>query len=293
MQPWAVEVAQRDSALPSGTAVRCGRQCSAGYGRPPRRSHRIQSTMAQTWFAAKYEENGRFVATLAGDVLTLLAPRPGERVLDLGCGDGFLSAQIRDAGVTVVGADSSPAMIDAAISRGIDARVLDAQRLPFQNEFDAVFSNAALHWMPDQHAVLSGIRQALRPGGRFVAEFGGHGNIAAIRTALRAASAPFGIDAEAAGSNAFFTAEEYRALLEQHGFRVETIALVPRPTPLPTGLRGWIETFRQSLLDQLTPDQQQSVIAHSTDLLRPILCDHSGQWHADYVRLRFRATLNV
>lgn len=247
--------------------------------------------MAQTWSAAKYEENGRFVATLAGDVLTLLASRPGERVLDLGCGDGFLSAQIRDAGATVVGADSSPVMIEAAAARGMDAHVLDAQRLPFRNEFDAVFSNAALHWMPDQHAVLDGVRYALRSGGRFVAEMGGQGNIAAIRTALRCVALSFGVDAEAAGSNTFFTADEYRTLLEQHGFLVESIALVPRPTALPTGLRGWIETFRRSLLDQLTAEQQQALIAEATDLLRPVLCDRARTWYADYVRLRFRAVL--
>ena len=247
--------------------------------------------MAQTWCAATYEKNGRFVATLADGVFSLLDPKPGERILDLGCGDGVLSERIVRTGATVVGVDSSPDFVRASIERGIDARLGDGEHLPFRSEFDAVFSNAALHWMLDQDAVLSGVRSALRPGGRFVAEMGGHGNIAAIRAALRAAAAPFGIDAEAAGANVFFTPEEYRTLLERHGFKIQSISLVPRPTPLPTGLAGWIETFRRSLLDRLTAEQQQVVTARAQDLLRPILCDRAGIWHADYVRLRFRADL--
>lgn len=249
--------------------------------------------MTQTWSAATYEQNGRFVADLAGDAVALLDPQPGERILDLGCGDGALSARIQQSQAIVIGVDSSPDMVRAAVVRGIDAHLLNGQSLPFRSEFDAVFSNAALHWMPDQDAVLSGVRTALRPGGRFVAEMGGHGNIAAIRTALRAVVAPLGLDAEAQGSNVFFTPTEYRELLERNGFHVTSIDLIPRPTPLPTGLAGWIETFRRSLLDQLTPEQQRAVIEDATELLSPILRDRAGQWHADYVRLRFRATTSA
>lgn len=247
--------------------------------------------MAQTWCAVAYEKNGRFVANLAEEVFALLDPQPGEHILDLGCGDGFLTQRIAQVGAITVGIDNAPDLIRAALARGVDAHLLNGEHLPFRNEFDAVFSNAALHWMLDQDAVLSGVRTSLRPAGRFVAEMGGHGNIAAIRTALRAAVAPFGLDAEAVGSNLFFTPNEYRALLERHGFKVQSIALVPRPTPLPTGLVGWIETFRRCLLDQLTPEQHQAVLAHTAELLTPILCDREGIWHADYVRLRFRATL--
>lgn len=260
--------------------------------------------MSQTWNAETYDRHGRFVATLASDVLNLLSPEPGERILDLGCGDGFLSEQIRRLGATVVGLDSSPDLVRAAVQRGLDARLGNGEQLLFQAEFDAVFSNAALHWMLKQPAVLTGVHRALRPGGRFIAEMGGHGNVAAIRTALRAVAATFGLAtelteaasateaakaSEAAESNVFFTAAEYRTLLEAHGFHVETIDLIPRPTPLPTGLSGWIQTFRRSLLDRLQPEEQRQLILQTTDLLRPILCDRSGQWHADYVRMRFHA----
>jgi SAM-dependent methyltransferase len=144
--------------------------------------------------------------------------------------------------------------------------------------------------MHDQDAVLAGVYRALRPGGRFVAELGGHGNIAAIRAALRALTARFGLEAEDAGSNTFFTADEYAAMLQRHGFAVEYVALVPRPTFLPTGMRAWIETFRRSLLDRLDQDNREAVLSESVDLLRPILCDRAGNWWADYVRLRFRAS---
>ena len=246
--------------------------------------------MTQSWDASDYASNGRFVADLATEVVELLAPQPEERVLDLGCGDGALTERLQQAGAVVVGVDSSPTMVEAALARGVDARFMSGDKLVFRNAFDAVFSNAALHWMRDQQAVLSGVHASLRPGGRFVAELGGHGNIAAIRTALRIAVAPFGLDAEDAGGNRFYTAKAYRRLLEQNGFLVERIELVPRPTLLPAGVRGWVETFRRSLLEPLTPGQREIVLAQVSELLEPILQDGEGNWWADYVRLRFRAT---
>jgi SAM-dependent methyltransferase len=147
----------------------------------------------QTWDASLYAGNGRFVAVLAASLVETLQPRAGERVLDLGCGDGFLTQRIGESGAEVVGVDSSPQMIAAAKERGVDARLINGEALPFHGEFDAVFSNAALHWMSDHDAVLAGVYQALKPGGRFVAECGGQGNIAAIRVALLAVLTARGI----------------------------------------------------------------------------------------------------
>jgi trans-aconitate methyltransferase len=247
-------------------------------------------TQTQTWNAAQYAQTGRFVADLAGGVFDLLDPQPKERILDLGCGDGALTEKIAAAGAVVIGVDASASMIAAAQTRGLSARVLGAESLDYDHEFDAVFSNAALHWMRDQDAVLRGVRRALKTGGRFVAEMGGHGNIAAISVALRAVLAHQEIRTEEADHNYFPTPESYAARLEKSGFRVESIGLIARPTLLPAGgMRGWLETFRRGVLDQLSPQERETVLSETVALLQPVLCDDRGQWTADYVRLRFKA----
>lgn len=245
----------------------------------------------QTWSASGYERNARFVSTLGEGVLQWLAPQPGERILDLGCGDGELTRSLAEAGATVVGIDASEAFIAAARARGIDARLGDAHELDFEKEFDAVFSNAALHWMTRPAEVVQGVRRALRPQGRFVAEFGGHGNVAAIVTGLRAMARIHGGDAALADPWYFPTPQDYSELLGAHGFDVVEIALIARPTPLPTGIAGWLETFRKPFFDQYPAEKRATVLADLEDLLRPALCDSAGTWTADYVRLRVKARL--
>lgn len=242
----------------------------------------------QAWDAAEYARVGRFVADQAGKVVGWLAPRAGERILDLGCGDGALTEKIAATGAVVVGVDASAAMIAASQARGLDARVMRAEQLDFRAEFDAVFSNAALHWMKDQDAVLAGVRRALKPGGRFVAEMGGQGNIAAIRVAVAAVLARHGLD-RADRENQFFTAEEYRVRLERAGFRVEEIELAPRPTLVKQGMRAWLETFRSGVLDWFAETEREQALDEMVALLEPVLRDGEGQWWADYVRLRWRA----
>jgi len=244
----------------------------------------------QTWNAAAYAATGRFVADLAGGVAALLAAQPGERILDLGCGDGALTERIaKETGARLTGVDSSPAMLAAARARGLNVVEASGEALPFDGEFDAVFSNAALHWMPNAEAVLAGVHRALKPSGRFVAEMGGHGNIAAIRTALQATLAPFGIDAEVTAASLYPSPAYYRRLLDEAGFSVQSIDLIPRPTPLPHGMESWLDTFRNGVLDLLPPQDRAKVLARTVALLRPILCDADGNWVADYVRLRFHA----
>ena len=200
---------------------------------------------AQEWNSSRYAENARFVSDLGQAVFDLLNPQPGERVLDLGCGDGALTEKIVGVGAEVVGVDASSEMISAARGRGLDARVMDAYNLNFESEFDAVFSNAAMHWMKrDPNAVIQGVRRALKPGGRFAAEMGGHGCVAAITVALCATFEKYGVTNPTALIPWYFpTPVDYRERLERTGFQVEYIALVPRPTALPTGMRGWLETF--------------------------------------------------
>src|SRR5581483_9881617 len=199
----------------------------------------------QTWNANHYAEHAHFVPTLGQPVLDLLDPRPGESILDLGCGDGVLSEKVAAFGASVTGVDSSPQMVEAAKQRGINARVMDGYNLAFNAEFDGVFSNAALHWMSkDPDAVIAGVRRALKPTGRFAGELGGHGCVAAVTVALIAVLQRHGIPNAASANPWYFpTVDNYRTRLEQCGFDVEYIELIPRPTPLPTDMTGWLRTF--------------------------------------------------
>jgi len=247
---------------------------------------------SQEWNSSRYAENACFVSELGQPVLELLNPQPGERILDLGCGDGALTEKLVAAGAEVVGIDASEDMVAAARLRGLDARAADAFHLNFSSEFDAVFSNAALHWMKrDPDSVIRGIWSALKPGGRFAAEMGGFGNVAAITVGLCATLEQFGVEKPAAFIPWYYpTADEYGGRLLQAGFLVNYIELIPRPTPLPTGMRGWLETFVIPFAKVLPEEKRSSFLDAVVEKLRPALCDANGKWTADYVRLRFLAT---
>ena len=246
----------------------------------------------QVWRADQYATNARFVSDLGTPVVELLAPQPGERILDLGCGDGALTRCLVDLGCRVVGVDASADMVAAARAAGIDARVADGHDLRFRAEFDAAFSNAALHWMKEPARVVAGVRRALVPGGRFVGEFGGRANVATILGALDAALARRGIDAAPLSPFWFPDVGEYRTLLEAHGFSVQAIELFPRPTPLPGSLVAWLETFAQPFSAALPASERAAFLGEVAEACRPALCDAAGRWQADYVRLRFAARLS-
>lgn len=192
----------------------------------------------QRWKADDYAVKGRFVSELARPVLDLLAPVQGERILDLGCGDGVLTQEIAARGADVLGADLSEELLAAAAAKGLKVQKVHGHALPFEDEFDAVFTNAALHCMRRPELVIAGVHRALRPRGRFAGEFGGHGNVAAIATAIRAVSALHGGDPDKVAPWFFPSVAEYRRLLEQGGFAVKAIMLVPRPTELDIGIKG-------------------------------------------------------
>lgn len=243
----------------------------------------------QIWNPEQYQKHARFVPALGVRLVALLAPEPGERVLDLGCGDGALTLELLARGCEVVGVDSSPEQVAAARARGIDARILDAEKLSFQAEFDAVFSNAALHWMKDEGNVIAGVFRALKPRGRFVAELGGAGNVAFIRRALVEVLERRGIDGEARVPWYFPSAAEYAAALEEQGFVVDVIESFARPTPLPGDVLGWLETMAQVFAEALPAEARGGYFAEVREALVPNLQREDGSWWADYVRLRFAA----
>ena len=256
----------------------------------PRQAHRhppLSATAPGGWDPADYAANAAFVPALGAAVFDLLAARRGEAILDLGCGDGVLTERIATAGADVLGVDADPAMRAAAAARGLRVEAGDGQSLGYIARFDAVFSNAALHWMPNARAVARGVFRALKPGGRFVGECGGHGNVAAIRVALRAVLAAEGLPwAEA---QRYATAQDWAATLAEAGFVDIDAALIPRPTPLPGGIAEWLRTFRAGFLHGINPAQFPALFAAVEALLAPMLRDSRGHWTADYVRLRFTA----
>ncbi|HEY9642897.1 MAG TPA: class I SAM-dependent methyltransferase, partial [Coleofasciculaceae cyanobacterium] len=233
----------------------------------------------QTWDTARYEHHA-FVWQYGESLLELLSPQPGERILDLGCGTGQLTEKIATRGAIAQGMDASPAMIEKARQTypQIEFAIADARNFQVDIPLDAVFSNAVLHWIPEADAVIRCIRQALKPGGRLVAEFGGQGNVAAIVQALYQALEAIGC--QPVNPWYFPSIGEYATRLEQQGFEVNYAVLFDRPTPLESGgLANWLQMFASSFLSQLSADQQQQVIQQVEELLRPSQ-SQNGTWIA-------------
>jgi SAM-dependent methyltransferase len=247
-----------------------------------------------SWDAVRYDESFAFVPAMGAMALELLDAQPGERVLDLGCGSGELTAQIAERGAHVVGVDSSPEMIEQARQRfpDLDVRLADGHELALDERFDAVFSNAALHWMTDPDAVLAAVRSALVDGGRFVAEMGAAGNVGQLIAALRAAAFRLDLDVDFVLPWYFPTPAEQAMRLEQVGFTVRRLEYVDRPTQLvdcPDGAADWWRMFGPSVLEQIPAERVEELLAMVNEIARPELLDDSGVWVADYVRLRFVA----
>lgn len=248
-------------------------------------------TQVQPLRASDYRTHASFVPELGKAVLDLLTVPAGARVLDLGCGDGVLSQELRARGFDVVGVDTSPSMVAAARAAGIDALCADGHDLPFaEQSFHAVFSSATLHWLTRPDAVIASVYRALRPGGQFVAELGGKGNTARLVRALVAGLSARGLAGDAAVPWYFPSPGEYATRLEQAGFRVELMCHFDRPTPLPGDILGWIATFGDSFTRLLPEAARAPYLSEVRAQLASELLNASGTWVLDYVRLRFRAT---
>jgi len=277
--------------------------------------------MTNQWNAAEYDAKHAFVYEKAKGLVELLAPKPGERILDLGCGTGALTAEIATRGAEVMGVDRSEEMIGQARKKFpalqfevLDARQLrvnlgqvDARRWSATGDkadrveearevgrlgFDAVFSNAVLHWIPEAAEVIAGVAQVLKPGGRFVAEFGGKGNIQKLVAGFQRAFAALGMRPPAGVSPWFYpSVAEYAGLLEKHGLEVREASLFDRPTALEEGERGlenWIRVFRQTFVEKMGEAKAQRWIREVERQCRDEQF-HDGSWVLDYRRLRIAA----
>jgi SAM-dependent methyltransferase len=233
------------------------------------------------WDAADYARVGGFVAELGGAALDLLDPRPGERILDVGCGEGTLTKRIIERGATVLGIDSSAEMIAAAREKGVDALLLAAEDMQFFAQFDAAFSNATLHWVLHKEQAARAIFRALKSGGRFAGEMGGEGNLRKLRDALDEELIIRGYLPPLEASNWYASPEDFAAIYEAAGFGEIDARLIERPTPIEHGIAQWVTTFRKGWLDRAgVPQEERGEIGTA-------VADRVGSKVADYVRLRF------
>ncbi|HLH00463.1 MAG TPA: methyltransferase domain-containing protein [Bryobacteraceae bacterium] len=245
--------------------------------------------MTAAWDPQRYQKKHSFVWQYGESLLELLQPRAGERILDIGCGTGQLTAEIARSGATVIGLDNSPEMLAEARKNfpEVTFEPADAVSFQFAEPFDAIFSNAALHWVKDHAAVAACAARALRQGGRFVCEFGGKGCIASVIEALGAVLGP------RAGQQCpwtFPSVGEFAPLLEKNGLEVNQAFLFDRPTPLEgeNGIEDWLRMFCMSYFRGLSAEETRQATSRIAERLRPKLY-REGTWTLDYRRLRIVA----
>lgn len=247
------------------------------------------------WDASLYDDKHSFVWKMATALLDLLDPKPGERILDVGCGTGHLTSKIAAAGAAVVGIDHSPEMIQQARQQYPSLRfeVMDAREITFPGPFDAVFSNATLHWIKEPERVAAAISRILRPGGRFVAEFGGKGNVAELISGVQRACRKLALPAPTSKPWYYPSIAEYSTLLEHHRLQVAYAYLFDRPTPLEDGERGlqnWLNMFGSAFGDPFVSRDPKLLATIEQEARSALYRD--GHWIMDYRRLRIVAHKN-
>ncbi|MCX2575823.1 class I SAM-dependent methyltransferase [Pedobacter sandarakinus] len=245
------------------------------------------------WDSKLYDRQHQFVSDYGADVLQWLAPKPGEDILDVGCGTGQLAAQIAESGANVSGTDASVDMIATAKANypGINFKVEDATELQYNEIFDAIFSNATFHWIENQPALIEGLFKSLRTGGRLVAEFGGKRNVKSITDAITSAAKNLGLADKVINNFWYFPSiSTYTTLLENAGFEVEQAWLFDRPTKLKgeNGMISWINQFATHAFKNLTDDEGEAIKTLAVEILKPNYFIN-GEWVADYRRLRIKA----
>ena len=289
--------ASDDGLFPSGSGC-ARRRASTSLDPSGRWGLGVTVNSSSRWCPNDYATNAAFVPALGAAALQLLDPQPGELIVDLGCGDGTLTTMIAAAGAKAIGLDASPEMVEAARAKGIEAYVADAEALSLSRaaqsfgQFDAAFSNAALHWMLDPAAVAEGVFSILKPGGRFAGEMGGAGNLTTLRSGIRAELSARGYAVPAQDPQWYPSVDEFVRLYACAGFGGVQAQLILRATPLPTGVGGWVKTFRAGWLDAagVPPSAHEELAEAIERRLAPSLRLPDGGWFADYVRLRFTMT---
>ncbi|SFV68484.1 2-isopropylmalate synthase [hydrothermal vent metagenome] len=240
------------------------------------------------WNAQKYNKHAEFVSNLAMPLIDILQPKAQEKILDLGCGEGTLAEVIQEYKCEVIGVDLSADMVEKAKAKNIEAYVMSATELAYENEFDAVFSNAVLHWVQDANLAIQEVKKVLKKEGRFVAEFGGYEN---LKYLINAIEVVFEKHPEYGGFNNpwyFPRTDEYKKLLEENGFEVELIEIVNRPTPIDD-IYNWLSVFANGIIENIPTDKHENFKNEVRELLKSKIYTQEDGWIVDYVRLKFKA----
>ena len=243
------------------------------------------------WNPKNYNKHTAFVSQLALSVVDLLDPKEEEHILDVGCGDGTLAVEMERRGANVMGVDMSSEMVEACRANGVEAYVASVTALPYEEVFDAVFSNAMLHWVKDAKLAVQNISKSLKTNGRFVCEFGGEGNAFALVSAMEEVFAKYPEFGVFDNPWYFPSVDTYKTLLESEGFHVEYAELIPRPTPMDD-IMHWLDIFANGVTKHLSKEQFKTFKVECRDILKTKIYSEEEGWMLDYVRLRVKAIKN-